>query len=183
MARATRTERREARELGASARLYRRARRAGATHGEIVSVLGQERPFWRYEVFRTGGATHAEALALDAEGVDPIAYRDLRRMGVAASDIEGARHHGASLGQYVAARRAGLSHDDAVVLVSAGFRGANDHVWERAAKARGLLADRGLETTETLALLGQRAQGSAADAGDLVDEIAREAGEGRSHAA
>lgn len=76
------------RALGRQPPLYRGARRAGAIHDEALSMLGQDRSFWRYEAIRSAGASHEEALALEME-VDAISYRDLRRIGSASHHVEG----------------------------------------------------------------------------------------------
>lgn len=173
MAHATRRERREAKALGASIPLYRGARRAGATHDEALSVLRHERSFWRYELFRTAGASHAKALALEMEGIDPISYRDLRRIGVSDEELSDAHRRGTTLDVYFSARRAGLAHDDAVVLIGAGLRhAAGKRTWETAARARDLLASRDLETQENLTLVVRRLQGFKGEPAQLVSGIA-----------
>jgi hypothetical protein len=173
MAHATRRERQEAKELGASIPLYRGARRAGATHGEALSVLGQERSFWRYELFRTAGASHAKALALESEGVDAIAYRDLRRIGVADEEVIDANRRGVALDVYFSARKAALGHDDAVALVCAGLGyAASKRTWETAARARQLLASRHQETQGNLTQVVQGLQGFKGDPDHLVRRVA-----------
>lgn len=183
MARATRKECREVKVMGASVALYRRARRAGATHEEALSVLREERPFWRYEVFRTAGASHAQALALEDGGVDPVSYRDLRRIGVGDAEVREAHRLGVPLDTYFSARKAGLSHDDAAALVEAGLRHGGVHSWRAAARARRLLADRGRETHETLELLARRADGFKGKAEELVREISPDPASGRERVA
>lgn len=173
MRHATRSERREIKELGASLPLYRQARRAGVTHEEVLSVLREESSFWRYELFRTTGVTHAEAVALEAEGVDAISYRDLRRIGIPDVEVRDAHRRGAPLDVYFSARKAGLGHDEAIGLVEAGFRhAASPRHWNTAARARQLLAGRHEETPENLTLMVRKVPGFKGGAKDLVEEIA-----------
>lgn len=184
MTHATRSERREANVLGASMPLYRRARRAGATHDEVVSALREGTIFWRYELFRIAGVTHAQARALEAEGVDPIAFRDLRRIGIDDDEMLDARCRELPLDVYFSARKAGLDHDEAAALIEAGFQhAASTRAWKTAAKARKLLSNREQETRESLTLVVQRAPGFKGDAESLVKEIAAEAVNARERAA
>lgn len=172
MPRATRSERREVKALGASVALYLGARRAGATHDEALTALGRERSFWRYEVFRTAGASHAEALALEEEGVDAVSYRDLRRIGIADEEVSDAHRRGIPLDVYFSGRKARLAHEDAAALISAGLQhAASKRTWQRAARARQLLANRNRATQENLTLVMRRLQGSAGEPERLVTEI------------
>lgn len=173
MVHATRSERREVKALGASIPLYRGARRAGATHDEALSVLGQERSFWRYELFRTAGASHEKALALETEGIDAVSYRDLRRIGVADEEVRDAHRHGIKLDVYFSARKAGVEHDDAVAVINGGLQhAAGKRTWETAARARHLLASRDLETQENLTIVVRQLQGFKGAPELLVNGVA-----------
>jgi hypothetical protein len=165
-----RSEWQEVKALGGSVPLYRRARRAGATHDEVVSVLRDGTSFWRYELFRTAGASHAEALRLGAEGIDAISYRDLRHLGVSDDEVRDARRRGAPLDVYFSARKAGLGHDDATAMIAEGFRhAASARTWKTA-----VLAGRNQATQANLTLVVRRAPGFKGDAEDLADEIVAE---------
>lgn len=173
MRHATRGECHEVKALGASVPLYRRARRVGATHEEVVAALRDGTSFWRYEMFRTAGASHEEARALESEGVDPISFRDLRRLGIDDDEVLDARHREIPLDVYFSARKAGLTHDDATALVDAGFQhAASARVWKTAAQARQLLASRERATQESLTLVVRRAPAFKGNAERLVSEIA-----------
>lgn len=173
MVHVTRSERQEVKALGASFPLYRGARRAGATHGEALSVLGQDRSFWRYELFRTAGASHEKALALETEGIDAISYRDLRRIGVADEEVRDAHGRGITLDVYFSARKAGLTHEDAVALIDAGLQhAASKRTWEMAARTRQLLASRDQESQESLTMVVRQLQGFKGEPEHLVQSIA-----------
>jgi hypothetical protein len=172
MGHATRRECQEVKELGASVPLYRRIRRAGASHDEVVAVLRGGRSFLRYELLRTAGASHASALALESRGIDAISYRDLRRIGVGDDEVEDAERRGLALDVYYSARNAGLTHDDAATLVDAGLRHANARAWRTAARARHLFDGRARDTRTTLELLARRAPAFKGSAEDLADEVA-----------
>lgn len=172
MRRRMRNERREAEALGANAALYRRSRRAGASHDEVLSVLHQGRSFWRYQLFRAAGASHAEALALESEGVDAFSYRDLRHIGVGDDGILDARRRGLPLDVYFSARKAGLSHEDAAAVIGAGFRhAASAGEWKMANDARQLLTGRAQATPGNLTLVVRRTPGFKGDAEELVSDI------------
>lgn len=170
----TRKELGEARRLGAGRRLYRRARRAGASHREIVSVLRSGKHLWKYEIARRVGDSHQQALSFLESGISPFDYEDLRLAGATHFEALDANREGVMLSFYAMARRLGIAREEAMPLVKAGLLHAKRAAWHKSAEALRALRCQGRDTsrlTERLAKLAPHFEG---DAHALATQAAQE---------
>lgn len=166
----TRKELGEAKRLGAWRRLYRGARRAGASHQEILSVLQSEQYLWKYEMARRVGDNHQEALAFLESGMSPFDYQELRRAGAAQSEILEVNGEDVDLRFYAMARRLGVQREDAALLVKAGLFHASDSAWRKAADALRDLRAQELETPGAVERVAKLAPDFEGDAQALAHE-------------
>lgn len=168
----TRNEIHEAKKLGARPQLYRRARRAGAGHQEIMSVLERDKYLWRYELARRVGASHEEALAFLESGISPFDYQDLRRAGATHREILDVNRELVDLRFYAMARRLGIPRDEAAPLVKAGLFHATGTAWRNSAEALRELRAQGRDTPSVVERLGKLAPQFQGDARALALEAA-----------
>lgn len=170
----TRREVREAKGLGAWRRLYRGARRAGASHQEIISVLQSDKYLWKYEMARRVGDSHQEALALLESGMSPFDYQELRRAGATPSEILDVNAEEVDLRFYAMARRLGVPREEAAPLVKAGLFHAKDTAWRKAAEALRDLRTQERDSPSAVARLAKLAPRFEGDAHALALEAAKE---------